>query len=149
MDKKIKFDLMFDENFYYDFHGAGTFLDNLKMFTQGYEKRYKTSVYGFAIIGEAGTWQGRFPAGKVVSSKSFFSAFGRDINNFEVVIDSKNKETIIYAHHHDSYHVFKVYLISDSKAEKFSLYNLDLIPQERLDTLSKNLTKVNLSKYYE
>lgn len=149
MGNKIKFELNFDNDFYYDYCGAGNFLDILKSYTKSFESRYKTSVYGYAIIGEAGNWQGRFPAGKVIYFHNFFNCFGRDILNFEIEIDNENNETIIYAHHHDSFHVFKLYLISDNKADKFNLRNLDLIPQDKLVSLSKNLTKVNLKKHYK
>ena len=93
------------------------FLNYLYEEVDRYEKRYKTSVTHFALVGKVGLWNGSPVGGKLIDyNENPLEHMGR-VDEIEVVLNDDKTFTIL-GHHHDGAHRMDIYFMTENKLNK-------------------------------
>lgn len=86
-----------------------------------YEKRYKTTIKGIALIGTVGVWTGKHKGGKVYDIDNMKSILEMDVDDIDVSLE--DRAIVIGGHHHDGSHYMKIHFITDNKLKSVGLFN--------------------------
>ena len=93
------------------------FFNYLQKEMERYEKRYKTSVTHFALVGTVGRWNGSPIGGKLIDyNENPIDHMGR-VDEIEVVLNEDKTFTIL-GHHHDGTHRMDIYFMTENKLNK-------------------------------
>lgn len=102
-----------------------------------YEKRYKSKVILVLVAGRLGLWNGNPFGGKLVHPSRVLSTFS-SCDTIEIVKNTVNGELTLLGYHHDGTHNMKMYLISESRAERFGIGSYSETP-ENIEKWAKNI----------